>query len=441
MQAQHGVLVSFPARAMRILSAALICSLSFFSPAPAETKLTLHDCIEKALKNQPSLRAAQEGVTAGQSRETQATSPYLPRVTASTGYQESHQLGGALGDTVTKSYATTLSVNQTLYDFGRTGNALDAARFGTHSAEFDADRAVQEAVLNVKQAYFALLQGKRLVTVSQKTLEQAVSHLNQAEAFFHAGSRPRFDVTRAEVEVNSAKLGLINSKNSVRIRTIALYNAMGVEPGGELDIDDVLSAPAAVPPFEQAKDEALKGRPEMRKAGSDIEAARARVKAEESNYLPTLSATGAYNWAHGTSRMGMFQGEIQDSWNAGVTLSLPLFEGGITRGRVAEARANLRALEAQRDALRQSILIEVNQSSADLESAQARTGVMESSLAKARENLTIAEGRYEAGVGPSIEVTDAQVAALNAETDYVQALYDYQLAAARLMKAMGRLER
>jgi outer membrane protein TolC len=90
--------------------------------------------------------------------------------------------------------------------------------------------------------------------------------------------------------------------------------------------------------------------------------------------------------------------------------------------------------------LRQSILLEVNQAYADLESASARIGVMESSLKKAKENFELAEGRYQAGVGLSLEVTDAQVAAVKAETDHVQALYDYQLAAARLMKAMGRFE-
>jgi outer membrane protein TolC len=132
---------------------------------------------------------------------------------------------------------------------------------------------------------------------------------------------------------------------------------------------------------------------------------------------------------------------VGNSWNAGVTLSLPLYEGGLTRGRVGEARANALMLESQRDALRQSILLEVNQVYADLESAAARIDVMESSLRKARESLELAEGRYKAGVGPSIEMTDAQVAAARAETDHIQALYDYQLAAARLYKAMGRAER
>ena len=86
-------------------------------------------------------------------------------------------------------------------------------------------------------------------------------------------------------------------------------------------------------------------------------------------------------------------------------------------------------------------MLEVNQAHADLENAAARIDVMEISRQKARENLELAEGRYQAGVGPSLEVTDAQVAYIKAETDHVQALYDYQLAAARLLKAMGRAER
>ncbi|HET7318288.1 MAG TPA: TolC family protein, partial [Nitrospirota bacterium] len=272
-------------------------------------------------------------------------------------------------------------------------------------------------------------------------------HLRQAEAFFRAGSRPRFDVTRAEVDVNTARLGMINAGNDVRLRTIALYNAMGTDPKGDIEIEDILSRPTAFPSLDQMQAEALNNRPEMQKATADIQAAQARVRAAESNYLPTLSANGAYNWAHGRSETtlpagplggGEFQSDIRNSWNAGIVLSMPLFEGGLTQGRVSEARANLRALEAQRDGLRQSILLEVNQAFADLDSASARISVMESSRQKAKENLELAEGRYQAGISQSLEVTDAQVAYIKAETDNAQALYDYQLAAARLAKATGK---
>lgn len=420
-----------------------LIAVQLFVVSPAlnaePNKLTLQDCIETALKNQPVIQAAREGVNALQGRMTQAASPYFPRITASTGHEESHVLGGQV-QSISRSNTTSLSVNQVLYDFGRTGNALDATRSSLQAAEFDEQRVIQDTVLNVKQAYYALLAAKKLVLVSQKTTEQAESHLKQAEAFFRSGSKPRFEVTRVEVEVNNAKLSMINAKNTVRLRTFGLYNAMGIDPGGELLIEDVLSAPVSNPTIEQAMVEAVKNRPELLRAEADIQAARARIKAEESTYLPTLSANGSYNWANGSTAMGTFKFDVQDSWNAGVMLSMPLFEGWLTQGKVSEARANLHALEAQGQTFRRSVLIELNQAYADIESAEARIAVMESLLKKADESLELAQGRYAAGVGTYIDITDAQVASVNAETDHVQALYDYQLAAARLFKAMGRVE-
>jgi TolC family type I secretion outer membrane protein len=409
----------------------------------AEGRLSLRNCIDTALKSQPAIRAAQENIRASQGRETQAASPYFPQVNASTGYSESRSLGGAFGNSITKSYTTTLSMNQLLYDFGKTGNSYDAARWGTRSSEQDAGRVNQEVVLSVKQAYYSLLQAKKLVEVARKTIEQTESHLKQAQAFFRAGSKPRFDVTRAEVDVNNANLGLINAKNSVRIRTIALNNAMGIDPGQTTEIEETLPSIPVIPTVEQAQADALKTRPEMMKALAAIEAAKARVRMEQANYFPTLSASGVYNWATGTSDMGQFngvplKGDVKNSWNAGVMLNVPLFQGGLTRGRVSEAQADLIALEAQRDTMKQSILLEINQAFADLESASARVEVMESTVKKARENLDLAQGRYEAGIGPYIEVTDAQLSAVNAETDHIQAVYDYHLSVARLMKAMGR---
>ena len=403
-----------------------------------ENGLTLNQCIDYALKNQPSIRASQEAVNATLGREMQAVSLYFPQVAASAGYSESHSIGGAFGDSISKSRASTLSVSQLLYDFGKTGNASDVARWGTRASELDAERVRQEIILNVKQAFYALLQARKIAEVARKTIEQTASHLKQAQAFYQAGSRPRFDVTRAEVDVNNAKLGLINANNSIRLRTIALNNAMGVDPGQKTDINDMLPPLPALLTPDQTLSEALKNRPELQKYEADIESARAAIRAEQANYLPTLSASGAYAWANGTTEMGPYKGDIQNSWNAGITLTIPLFQGGLTKGRVSEARANLYSLEAKRDAVRQSILLEVNQAFADIESATARVEVMESTLKKSSENLELAQGRYDAGVGPHIEVTDAQLSAVNAEMDHIQALYDHQLAVARLMKSMGR---
>ncbi len=430
-----------------------LCFLLLFSSAlraeSVEKPLSLRECEEIALKNQPSITIARQTVAAAQGRETQTRSSYYPQVTASTGYSESWTAGGAFGGSLTKSYTTTLQVNQTLYDFGRTGNSVDAAAWGTRSSDQDSQRTTQEVILNVKQAYYALLAFKFVVEVTEKQVAQTESHLAQAQAFFKAGSKPRFDVTRAEVDVNNARLSLINANNNVRIKTITLNNAMGIDPARPTEIERELPPVPEIPSLAKAQEDSLKNRPELLKADADIESARARVRAEEANYYPTLSVNGAYNWATGTQDLGNLPtsiggisgreliGDIGNSWNAGIILSVPLFQGGITRGRVSEARANLIALEAQRNAVVQSVLLEVNQSFADMESAKARVDAMESSVQKARESLDLAEGRYEAGIGPSIEVTDAQLAASQAELDHIQAKYDYRLAIARLFKAMG----
>jgi outer membrane protein len=427
-----------------------LCVFLTARPGAARNKITLRDCIDTAIKNQPTIRAAQAKLEAGKGREKQAFSGYLPQITASTSYSEANQNGGALvepnqnggafADNITKSYNTTLTVNQMLYDFGRTGNAYDLARLNSRSAELEAERVKLDVILNVKQAYFDLLQAQRLVFLSRKTLEQAENHLKQAEAFFRAGSKPIFDVTRAEVEKNSMRLNLINSNNNMRISSIALNNAMGIDPEGQIEIDDILSTPPAVVSFEEVKAEAFKNRPDLQKAESDIEAAVARVRAEEANYFPSLALNGDYNWANGTTEIGTLQWDVKNTWNVDIALSIPLFEGGLTSGKVSEARSNLHLIEAQRDTLRQSIIIDICRFYGDMESAKVRIEVMESSLQKATENFAIAQGRYEEGVGPYIDLSDAQVSSIKAETDYVQSLYDFQIAAARIFNAMGKGE-
>ena len=428
---------------MCVRTITIIASILFFTilsqPLSAQTRLTLKQCLDLAMANQPSLKAAEQNVNAGLGRETQARSPFFPQLTASTGYAKSFSEGGAFGESITRSYTTTLSLNLLVYDFGRTGNSLEAARWNTRSWERDRERTVQDVVLNVKQAYYALLAAKNLVAVSEKRVEQTDSHLRQADAFFRAGSKPRFDVTRAEVDVNNARLGLLNARNNVRIQTIVLNNAMGIDPGQATDIETALPGNVEAGSLERSQAEALRNRPEMMKAEADIETAKARLQGGRGRLLsrpcPPTDLTTGLSAPH---RWDCIQGDISNSWNAGVMLSVPLFQGGLTRGRVSEARANLVAVEVQRDAVRQSVLLEVNQSYADMESATVRIDVMESSLQKARESLALAEGRYQAGIGPSIEVTDAQLAAVQAEIDHIQAQYDYQLSVARLFKATGR---
>ena len=147
-------------------------------------------------------------------------------------------------------------------------------------------------------------------------------------------------------------------------------------------------------------------------------------------YFPVLNGTASYSWVGHSFPDG-------DGRSAGVALSVPIFSGFSTKHQISEAKANLLILNANEEELRQGVLLDVQQSLLNLAEAEERITVAELTVKQAQENSDIANGRYAAGVGNPIEVTDADVALSNAKTAHTQALYDYKVARASLEKAMG----
>ncbi|MFN3480707.1 MAG: TolC family protein, partial [Thermodesulfovibrionales bacterium] len=176
---------------------------------------------------------------------------------------------------------------------------------------------------------------------------------------------------------------------------------------------------------------ALKNRPDLRSIISKRKAAEQSVELVRKNYNPTISGTINYGW-------GGNNFPLEREWNLGATLSIPIFNGYLTRYQVAEAEANLYAIKANEELLRQSIYVEVQQAYLNLKEAEERIPAAELVVRQATENLELARGRYEAGVGNPIEVTDAETSYVNARSAYIQALTDYRIAIAALEKAMGR---
>ncbi|MBI1866127.1 MAG: TolC family protein [Nitrospirae bacterium] len=401
--------------------------------------LTLERCIETALANNQLLRAARADVAAKEGLVIQARSPLLPQITGSVARSESES-EGVTGKTTTETIASSLSASQLIYDFGKTYGSLGAAKANREASRGGLEKTIQDVVLSVKQAYYAHIIAKTFVSVQEAVLTSAQAHLKQATAFFEVGVRPRYDVTQDEVEVNNALLGLSTARNNVRLSRITLNNAMGIDPNAPAEIDEALADRKEMPSLDESTRAALASRPEIRQADAQVEAARQSLRAAQGRYWPTISATGSYTWNDGTADSARLGGksDLGNSWSAQVGLSIPLFEGFGAHGKVREAEANLEAAQANRENLKQGVLLDVNQAHANLDDARVRVTLTESNLKKAKENMDLAKGRYEAGVGAIIEVTDANTSLVKAETDSLQALGDLQLAIARLERAMGR---
>lgn len=405
--------------------------------------LTLERAIEIALTNHPSVFAGQGAVDVNRARKGQAESAYYPQIDANAGYTRFQPSTISTGTTTIgirraqesnsfEQYNTSISARQTLFDFGKTSTNVRIQKLNIEAAQADLANTEEQVILNVKQAYYNLLRAKRTRVVAEETIKQFEQHLEQAKAFYEVGTKPKFDVTKAEVDLSTARLSQISAENAVRIALVSLNNAMGVPDAPEYVIEDKLSFEKYHMTVDEAMEKAYANRPELKSILAKKKASEEAIALARKGYYPFLTGNADWTWA---GEGGNFASG--DGWNAGVTLSIPIFSGFLTKNQVSEAKANLVILSASEESLRQTVLLEVQQNLLNLREAEERISTAELAERQGLENFEIATGRYAAGVGNPIEVTDAEVALANAKTSYIQALYDFKVARASLEKAMG----
>ncbi len=395
--------------------------------------LSLAQCIDIAQKRQPNIIAAMNTVDAARSRVGQAQANYFPQVSVSGGYSRISPVGGLSGSAGGGSfdqYTSSAQLTQNIYDFGKTSTQVSIQRFNVDATRSDLENVTEQIVFNVKQAYYSLLQAKKNRDVAAETVGQFEQHLEQAKGFYEVGTKPRFDVTKAEVDLSNAKLNLIRAGNAVKIAAVNLNNAIGVPDAPDYTIVDDLAFRKYGMTFDAALAKAFSNRPDIQALAARRKVSEQTVELAKKNYYPTVTGDAAYNW--GGSKFPLNEG-----WNVGATVSMPVFSGFLTKHQVGEAKSNLDVVRANEELLRQNVLLDVQQSYLNLQEAENRVPTSELAVRQATENLEIANGRYAAGVGSPIEVTDAQVAYSNAKTAYIQALSDYKVAQSSLERAMG----
>jgi outer membrane protein TolC len=403
--------------------------------------LTVQEAIDIALARHPTIHVGQATIEAAQQRVRQQIAGYLPRGGYTYVYNRqqrtsSSATGGIQVQPTTFSQifnfnSTNFNFSQLLFDFGRTLDAIRSAAATVEASTADLETTRQTVIFNAKQAYYSALASQRLLQVADETVGQNQKHLEDAQARFDVGVAPRFDVTQAQVQLSNALLNQVTARNNVELARETLRTAMGVTDPFSFTLVDTLDRKTLTLKAENLLAQAYRNRPELHSIKAQQESATRQVSALQKQYFPSLTGNAQYNW---TGR----EYPLQQGWVVGVTLTFPLFDDILTMGQVGEAKANLRGLQAQEENLRQQVSLEVRQSILNVQQAEESVRVSEATVGQARENLTIAEGRYAAGVGNIIELTDAQVLLTSSQANYVQALTTYKTAIAQLEKAINQ---
>lgn len=401
------------------------------TPRPGQP-FSLEEAIALALAQHPVIRAAEGGRAAADARVPQAFSGFLPRVDADAGARRQQGFQSSIDRFFTVSnYSTSVTLTQRLYDFGKTGARVDEARANARASEDELERVRQEVALNVKLAYYGLLEAQRLVRVAEAAVERAELNLKSARGFFEVGIVPKSDVTRAEVELANARVGFIRARNAVRLAETTLANALGIAPPTPIEVQDILAYEPFVADPAQLLTEAFRARPEIRRAQAQVDAARFQLRQATADFLPDLNGNASYG---ATSN----DFPLREVWQLGFTFSWNLFSGFLTQARVKETRANLDAVRADLDTLELQVRLEVDRAWLALLEAEERISATAKGVESAQELLRLAQGRYAAGVGTILELADAQVAVTDAEADHIRALTDHKTSRAQLERAIGQ---
>jgi outer membrane protein TolC len=399
--------------------------------APTVTMLTLKECIDIALRKNPSILAALYGVDVSRSRVGEARSNYYPQLSAAAAYDRIQPVSSPSSTSSFNQYTASVSLNQNILDFGKTSSQVDISKYNLDSSRSVLNTTQDTVILSVKQAYYGVLQARRNRDVAADVIKQFQLHLDQAQGFYTVGTKARIDVIKAEVDLSNAQLSLINAENALKIASVTLNNAMGTPDAPDYAIEDNLAFQKYTITLEDATARAFENRPDLKSIIAQRQAAQANISFARSGYYPSLSANANYNW------IGETTSSIDHGWSAGVVLTVPLFSGFLTQQQVAEAKSNLYILRANEETLRQQILLEVKQAYLNLQAAEASIATAELASKQAKENLDLANGRYAAGVGSPVEVSDAFATYVTAQASYTSALANYRTAQASIEKAMG----
>ncbi|MGH8581245.1 MAG: TolC family protein [Gammaproteobacteria bacterium] len=434
---------------MRLHTHALLIALRLWTDSGAAAELaapslSLDAALTTALERHPSLRRLGEEGLAAEAREEVAKSAFFPRVTLEALGKEGPSSAPGFGfrglanSTIVQNAGASVVLEQMIFDFGRAQHRTEASRWlaGAAKTQVQSQRAL--VTLGLYRAYFRALLAQQLVELAQENLSARETIVKQAEARAKAGLTSRVDEGLARASLAEAQVGLVHARNETQNAFAELNNAMGVAGAQSYRLGEPPEAQPAsdtrATALEQDLLRALQQRPEMQALHRHIQAAAEQAEAAQAEGRPLVRALGSVGYLNAPDEFG-----DDRVWAVGLSLSYPLFTGGQVEGEVSSARHREAALQAARDELAQAIRLQVAQARMAFDAlTQSRQAIAEQ-LTYARDSVKLATQRYREGLGDILELQQAQLGLVSAETSAARVRYDLVTAQAALRYALGTL--
>lgn len=409
--------------------------------APTPVTLTLAQAEKIALQQNPHVQIARLIALAEGQVRREARAANLPALTGYLTAVDSHDgsritAGGLNNPIVYQRAAGGVTLSQLMTDFGRTHALINSADFSARAAASNESASREDVLLAVDEAFYHALASQAILSVSLQTVAARQATADQVRALTEAKLRSELDLSFANVDLQQAKLLLLNATNDNQESQAALNAILGEElPAVYALVDEMPAAPAQAPedvaPLLQL---AFQSRPDLASLNLQASAAERFSQAERDLVRPTISALGV------AGDTPVRADQITTSWYgaAGVNVSIPIFNGSLFSARANEAKFRAQAADQSVQQLRQTIARDVTDTVLEAQSGFQRIDVSRQLLEQANSAFDLAQTRYKLGLSSIVELSQAQLAQTQAQIAYASARYAYQQTLAELRFQTGQ---
>jgi outer membrane protein len=402
---------------------------------------TLERAVETALAGSPDAKMAEARMAAAEAVLTQARSAYQPRVTVESSYLRTNQPVSVFGFALNqRSYSSGLDFNNVpdadnwnsralmtmpLYAGGANAARKDAAEAGVAASGHGVAAVRQRLGFEVARTWLMVRRTESLREAAEAAVTAFETNAELAKKREKAGTALRADLLDVEVRLAQAQEDLAQVRNANALARHALRNLMGIEEG-EVQIS------RGAPSLKRPGAEAAAQRPELLAAAEKERATEARIRGARAGWKPQVSAFGSVEHNRGAE----FDGN-GSNYTVGVLAQWHLWDGKLTKGRVAEAAAELAAAREETRKLRLEVDLEVTQARLAVKDAEERLAVTKRGIELAEESVKLTRDRYEQGLALTTQLIDAETALTGARVRRVEAETNLSVAVAGWRRALG----
>ncbi|GMQ30940.1 TolC family protein [Algoriphagus confluentis] len=443
----------------------LLVILTFFLSqaglkAQEMAELTLNDAILYAIENNVNAKNARLELLISKATVKETTAQGLPQVNGAFNLDFNPRIPVAFfpneppfGDPTNPSdvipvrfgvsYTSGLAVNfsQMIFD-GSFFVGLRAAQTLKQLTEYDLNKTENDVIENVKKAYFGVLVNEVRISLAEANLSRIDSLLKETQALNEAGFAEKIDVSRIQVQRNNTFTQLERAKTSWQVSKELLKLQMGLPVEMEIFVSENLRELNPQEELVRLLAEEGQNRIELDQLNTQLELTQLDLKNNTVQYMPTIDFVGNIRRNGAGNEFGtVFDG---NNWFGssllGVSMNIPIFDGLSKSARIQKNRVQINQLENQRFFLKESFKNEIFTARANLKNDLNILEVQTENLKLAQEVYDIARIKYQEGVGSNLEVVQADSDLIEAEFNYLSALYDGLISKVNLEKALGLLK-